>query len=364
MVFRMLLTGDVMIGRGIDQILPFSCNPRIYEPNVNDAREYVKLAEIKNGPIPKIINFEYIWGNALKWAKKEKLDLNLINLETALTKNERFWTNKEVHYRCHPKNVEALKIFKVNCCNLANNHILDWCYEGLFETTKVLSENGIKFSGTGRNLKEALNPLIVNFSDNGKVIVMGVGSVSSGILPEWAVTKKRPGILVLESFKNFERTLNKILKKCKQEEDIAILSIHWGENWGFQIHEWQRKLAHKLIESSGIDLIHGHSSHHFKGFEIYKDKLILYGCGDFINDYEGIPEFLNFRDDLTLMYLPELDFDGNLVRMRLIPFKIEKMRLRETSKEEFKVVKEILTREEEKFGIDIKEKGNLFLLKF
>jgi poly-gamma-glutamate capsule biosynthesis protein CapA/YwtB (metallophosphatase superfamily) len=47
-------------------------------------------------------------------------------------------------------------------------------------------------------------------------------------------------------------------------------------------------LAYAFIDTAGIDVIHGHSSHHAKPIEIYRGKLILYGCGDFLNDYEGM----------------------------------------------------------------------------
>jgi poly-gamma-glutamate capsule biosynthesis protein CapA/YwtB (metallophosphatase superfamily) len=52
---------------------------------------------------------------------------------------------------------------------------------------------------------------------------------------------------------------------------------------------------------------HGHSSHHTKAIEIYRSRLILYGCGDFLNDYEGIGGYEEFRDDLALMYFPDMD---------------------------------------------------------
>jgi poly-gamma-glutamate synthesis protein (capsule biosynthesis protein) len=48
----LLLTGDVMLGRGVDQILPRSVSPRLYEGYVKDARDYVDLAIEANGPLP------------------------------------------------------------------------------------------------------------------------------------------------------------------------------------------------------------------------------------------------------------------------------------------------------------------------
>ena len=58
------------------------------------------------------------------------------------------------------------------------------------------------------------------------------------------------------------------------------------------------------------------------GFEVYRGKLILYGCGDFLNDYEGIGGYQTFRSDLTLMYLPTLDATGSLERLVLVPMQI------------------------------------------
>ena len=62
---RVFLCGDVMTGRGIDQALPHPVRPTLYEPCVRDARDYVRLAESANGPVPRPVPFEYVWGDAL-----------------------------------------------------------------------------------------------------------------------------------------------------------------------------------------------------------------------------------------------------------------------------------------------------------
>jgi Putative enzyme of poly-gamma-glutamate biosynthesis (capsule formation) len=74
----------------------------------------------------------------------------------------------------------------------------------------------------------------------------------------------------------------------KQQGDIVVASIHWGGNWDYKVPREQREFAHKLIDEAGVDVIHGHSSHHIKGIEVYRGKLIMYGCSDLLNDYEGI----------------------------------------------------------------------------
>ena len=109
------------------------------------------------------------------------------------------------------------------------------------------------------------------------------------------------------------------VRAVKRPGDLALASIHWGGNWGYQIPAAEREFAHALIDRAGVDLIHGHSSHHPKAIEIYRDKLILYGCGDFLNDYEGIAGYEQYRGDLVLMYLPRLAAAaGRLVELRLI----------------------------------------------
>ena len=78
--------------------------------------------------------------------------------------------------------------------------------------------------------------------------------------------------------------------------------------------------------------MHGHSSHHPRPIEVYSGKLILYGCGDLIDDYEGITGHERYRDDLRLLYLPRLDpASGQLKELRLAPFQARQLRLHRAS---------------------------------
>jgi poly-gamma-glutamate synthesis protein (capsule biosynthesis protein) len=118
-----------------------------------------------------------------------------------------------------------------------------------------------------------------------------------------------------------------IIQSTKQPGDVAVASIHWGDNWGYDIPSRQRELAHALIDEADIDVVFGHSSHHPKAFELYREKLILYGCGDLINDYEGISGYEAYRSDLALMYFPEIAADGKLKSLEMVPFQVRSMRL-------------------------------------
>jgi poly-gamma-glutamate synthesis protein (capsule biosynthesis protein) len=78
---RLFLCGDVMTGRGIDQVLPHPGSARICESGMASALGYVALAEKANGPIPKPVDFSYVWGDSLAELEQVHPDLRIVNLE-------------------------------------------------------------------------------------------------------------------------------------------------------------------------------------------------------------------------------------------------------------------------------------------
>jgi poly-gamma-glutamate synthesis protein (capsule biosynthesis protein) len=131
----------------------------------------------------------------------------------------------------------------------------------------------------------------------------------------------------------------------------VVASIHWGGNWGYEIPREQTEFAHKLIDEAGVDVIHGHSSHHVKGIEVYKERPIIYGLGDFLNDYEGIGGYEGFRDDLALMYFMSVDpSTGKLVHLRMMPMQIKHFKPNHASSADALWLRDILNREGERLG--------------
>ena len=130
---RLFLCGDVMLGRGIDQVLPRPCDPAIHESYVHSALDYVRLAEEANGAIPRPVVPSYIWGAALDELNRTQPDARIINLETAITRSEDF-APKGINYRISPENADCLTAAAIDCCVLANNHVLDWGRMGLLDT--------------------------------------------------------------------------------------------------------------------------------------------------------------------------------------------------------------------------------------
>lgn len=333
---RIFLCGDVMTGRGIDQILAHPGKPELYEAFVKDAGDYVKLAEQKNGAIPRKVEPDYIWGDALKEWKREKPHLRLMNLETSVTQHDTPWKEKGIHYRMHPDNIQTLVKSGTDVCALANNHIMDWAQLGLMETLSTLDQVHIKHTGAGKNLKDAQTPAIHALNDQQRILVFSLGITNSGIPQSWRAEKGQAGVWLLNDFSaESVNEVQNVIDSYRQPGDFCILSIHWGQNWGYDVPVSHQTFAHELIDGIGINVIHGHSSHHPVGIEVYKNTPILYGCGDFINDYEGISGYEAFKDYLTFMYFLEFDAkDWHLNRIELTPMEIKQFKLQYASKDD------------------------------
>lgn len=348
---RLFLSGDVMTGRGIDQILPHSNDPILYEPYVKSAETYVNLAETRNGSIPDKVDYEYIWGDALEIYHKYKPDIRIINLETAITSSEDYWKGKGIHYRMHPDNIGTLLAAGIDVCVLANNHVLDWGISGFLETLRILEQNDIQYCGAGENLERAQSPALRS-AGNGRVLVFGGGTQTSGIPLSWKAGREKPGVNVLDklSFDQLQ-VVKEQIQNVKMEKDIIVFSIHWGGNWGYPVPRRQQRFAHQLIDEADVDIVHGHSSHHVKGIEVYKNKLILYGCGDLLTDYEGITGKENFRDELGIMYFPEMIPEtGELKGLSMVPVRVRNFQLHRADVQDAEWLAQLLSREGKKLG--------------
>ena len=350
----LFVCGDVMTGRGIDQVLPHPGNPVLYEPYMKSATGYVQIAEEANGPIPKPVDFSCIWGDTLAELARVKPDARIINLETSVTQSDEA-ESKSINYRMHPANIPCISAAHIDCCTLANNHVLDWGHPGLTETLQTLKTAGIKTAGAGRNLREAAAPAVIPVAGKGRVLVFSFGLETSGIPWSWAATADRPGVNRLPDFSaETVRGIHDSIGQVKLPGDIVVASIHWGGNWGYSVPHEQQEFARQLIDEAGVDVVHGHSSHHVKGIEVYQGKPILYGCGDFLNDYEGISGHEAYRGDLALMYFVSMEpLSGNLLRLQMTPMQIRRFRLNRASRSDARWLENVLNQEGRKFGTGV-----------
>lgn len=332
----LFLCGDVMTGRGIDQILAHPGDSTLHESYVKDAVHYVTLAEQQSGAIPRSVEPSYIWGEALAILDDVAPDARIVNLETSITTSDDAWPGKGVHYRMAPANADCLEVAGFDCCVLANNHVLDWGYAGLDETMATLARKRIDAAGAGANIAAASAPVRISLAGKGNVLVFGLADPSSGVPEAWRARDSQAGVTLLADLSpaSARRVAEQILEQ-RQTGDIVVVSIHWGSNWGYDIPDAQLEFAHYLIDHGAADVVHGHSSHHPKAIEIYRNKAIFYGCGDFINDYEGIGGYEEFRPWLSLMYFVTLNLQtGYVSALDIVPLRVERMRLAKAGRED------------------------------
>jgi poly-gamma-glutamate synthesis protein (capsule biosynthesis protein) len=357
-LITLLLCGDVMLGRGIDQALPHPGDALLHERFVRDAQRYVELAEAAHGEIDTPVGWDYVWGDALGILDRVAPEARIINLETSITSSDDWDRAKGIHYRMHPANAPVLAAAKIDACVLANNHVLDWGPRGLVQTLDTLEqlpEAEIKTAGAGRDAAAARAPAVLEMPDDRRLLIFAAALPTSGVPRDWRATDDRPGVCFLpdlgdEAFDQLRQTI----ETHARDNDLIVVSLHWGGNWGYDIPDDQRRFAHRLIDEAGADLIHGHSSHHPKGIEVYQDRLILYGCGDLLNDYEGIGGHDEFRPDLTALYLPQLDpATGRLTALRLAPLRIRNLQLQHAPEDDTAWLAERLTRESKRFGVRV-----------
>jgi poly-gamma-glutamate synthesis protein (capsule biosynthesis protein) len=351
---RIFLCGDVMTGRGIDQVLPHPCDSLLHESYMTSAADYVRIAEEASGPIPRNVEFSYIWGIALQELEEMRPDVRIVNLETSITRSNAY-VPKGINYRMSPENADCLAAASIECCVLANNHVLDWERSGLLDTLATLERLRIKPSGAGRDLAAATAPAALPLSDDGRVLVFSFASVTSGVPESWAATDKSSGVNLLANLS--EASAARVaarIERIRRPGDIIVVSIHWGPNWGYRVSAEQRRFAHTLLDKAAVSILHGHSSHHPKALEIYRNRLILYGCGDFIDDYEGIEGYEDFRDDLVLMYFADIErASGELVSLDMVPLQIRRFQLVRASPADATWLMQRLDRESRKLGVGI-----------
>jgi poly-gamma-glutamate synthesis protein (capsule biosynthesis protein) len=252
----------------------------------------------------------------------------------------------------HPANVAFLSAASIDCCVLANNHLLDWGYDGLRETRTSLRSIGVRTAGAGDDEEEASAPAVIELSGGRRVLVFAYGSPSSGVPQRWAALRRRPGIALLdESDPASVAGVARHVAAARRSGDVVVVALHWGGNWGYEVPRVQQQAARRLVDEAGVDVVYGHSSHHPRPIEVYRDRLVLYGCGDFLNDYEGIPGYERFRPELGFMYLPELDpTSGRLQSLVLVPTRIRRFRVNRATEEETGWMVDTMNREGRPFG--------------
>ncbi len=257
----------------------------------------------------------YPWGDTLSLF--HDADVRLCNLECVISDWDTPWsaTPKVFHFRSDAKNIAVLKAAHMDAVSLANNHALDFEYEGLFQTIGNLEDAGIHHAGAGTTLAEASEPTIWEMKGRKLGLIAFTDNE-----PDWEATEAQPGVFYCPIELKDKRAVKllELVSKTKESVDFLVVSAHWGPNWGYVPPAEQIPFAHALIDA-GADVIFGHSGHVVRGIELYKEKPILYCTGDFIDDY-AVAE--RERNDRSCIFVVETDGQA-IVRLLLYPTVID-----------------------------------------
>ncbi|KAF7596351.1 hypothetical protein BBP40_002095 [Aspergillus hancockii] len=280
--FTLTFTGDVMLGRLLDQLFP------IHVHNPEEAS--IISTFVKVYPSLKTYSHRSPWGSTLPLLHAS--DLNFINLETAVTTVDEPWPRKVFNYRMHPANLQVLTEAKIDFVNLANNHTLDFGVKGLAETIERVRSLGVAFAGVGSKAGGGREKAVLSLPRDGDGGQYKVHVYSGSDHPrDWASI---PFFRYLDYGREMRAELKRVLVEGEGEKPgLKIFSVHWGGNYCWRPGGEIVSLARFLIDECGVDIVHGHSAHHVQGVEVYRGRLIMYGCGDFVDDYALNGEYRN-----------------------------------------------------------------------
>ncbi|GAA3077432.1 CapA family protein [Streptomyces olivoverticillatus] len=302
--------------------------------------------------MPRPAGFSWPWGEVLALLDGAAPGARVLNLETSVTRCGDFSPGKAIHYRMNPPNVPCLSAARPDVCVLANNHVLDFGPRGLEETLDTLADAGLRTAGAGRDEQEARRPAVVPVGAGGRVLVFSFGMPSSGIPRGWAATDVRPGVdLVAEATDAAAAAVAGRVRRAKQQGGRSRRFGPLGGRTGATTSPATRSVSRTPWSTAASTSSTGTPRTTPRPIEVYRGKLVLYGCGDFIDDYEGITGYEQYRDDLRLAYFASADPDtGALTDLRMAPLQARRLRLERAAHQDAEWLGRVLGRIGGRFG--------------
>ena len=315
----------------------------------------MRLAEGRSGPIPRNVENDCLWGGLLTGLDRRRCDLRIINLETAIT-TAATPAPKESNYCMKPANVGLPTAARIDACTLANSHVLDWREAGLMETLGTHGQAGIACAGAGRDARAARAATVLHVQGGGRVLLLAFGGTDSAVLPDWAASIVQPGVNLLPP--DPTAAVRGAVVHLRQPGEILIVLLHWGGNWGHGVPIWQREPGRAMIEEAEVNVVFGPSSHHPKAIETVGNGIVFYGCGDLINDCEGIAGHEAYRPNLGLGVFLDLDRRGGQVRkLEPVPFERRRFRLQKAAAQDVAWLAHTLARQSVGLDLRLREDG-------
>lgn len=265
----LLALGDVMLGRYVETLI---------EKNGN---EYP---------------FQYLQ-NLMK-----QYDTVLANLEGPIVEDASKTPDESLRFSFRPWVTDILSLNNITHVSLANNHLLDYGESGYTETVSYLTNNTIIPIGHPRENDEQY--VVEDFIGDRQIIFIGIQAVSTTNTKE----------------------LTDLVQQVCENDELCIVTIHWGSEYVLHSNSSQQNLAHALIDS-GVDVIIGHHPHVVQEIEEYNDSLIFYSLGNTVFDQY-------FSRDTQEGLLVGIEITESILKFTLFPLKSERSQPRLMDSEE------------------------------
>lgn len=262
------------------------------------AGDYCPLGRVEY--LVKDSNYELLFGQI----KSEiyECDYSIVNLECPVCSSDCGGIQKiGPTLKCTSKAIDALKYAGFKCVTLANNHFYDQGEIGVHETIQALKEKNIAYVGGGLNLEEAERTLYVTIKNKSIAIINCCEHEFS------IATDTTGGSHPLNPIHLFYE-----IKKAKKTANFVIVIVHGGTEW-YNLPTPRMKETYRFFIDSGADVVVNHHQHCYSGYEVYHDKPIFYGLGNFCFD-KG-PQKRNFWNEgfMVLLELKEMDVAFDLI---------------------------------------------------
>jgi poly-gamma-glutamate synthesis protein (capsule biosynthesis protein) len=281
--------------------------------------------------------------------------IGFLNLEAPITdlKLKPFNDKDEVFYFSSPGGSEdMLKYAGFNVASLANNHIKDAGEEGMWETYKRLEKINIAPVGVGVNITEALKPVYI-WHRGTRVAIFAFNNVVPKSV--WA-GPDRAG-----AAGGSDELLCAAVKRVRNEVDAVVVSIHWGQEVGYDYpvmkpEKEQVELGRKLIDAGAACII-GHQSHGLGPIERYKNGIIFYSLGDFV--FAGRHSDAHKTSMLVRVSLSEAGIESyTLIPVNINPLEVQYSPEILSKKNGQAVIDRVLAEKDDKYADYYSEKQN------
>lgn len=232
-------------------------------------------------------------------------DINITNLECPLVSTARKIKKSGPYIKAPINSIDILKEGNFDIVTLANNHILDYGYEGLKTTLDTCESNNIKTVGAGLNKEAVTKPLIIN--KNGKKVgLINIAEEEFSIIPNGEYGANPFDI----------STVFKTISDLKEKVDVIIVIAHGGHEF-YKYPSPEIVKRYRLLIEFGVDAVVGHHPHCHSGYEKYKEGLIFYSLGNFSFDWPEMKKN-GWNDGYAVILQIE---SNNKINYEIIPYK-------------------------------------------